>query len=142
MPSNMTWNSKQKDVPQFGPPCKGRYSRTGGVRFKSRKNGGSPGLWRYIASKQIYTTRSLKQYYLSDKPLDYDEFLKSPYWLRLRKEVLKQRNKCEDCGYTKRLQLHHQYYYRFGRSVLYHERDFPDIFVVLCNDCHMKRHSV
>ncbi len=82
----------------------------------------------------------IKRYFLSDKPLDYDQFLLSPYWLDLRKETLNNRDKCEDCGFTKLLQLHHLYYYRNGRSVLYHEREHPGIFVVICRDCHKKRH--
>jgi len=111
-------------------------------RMKKKENGGGIAVWRFTRLQQALPYKPVKTYFLSDKPLNYDQYLLEPYWLKLRKEVLKKRKACEDCGYSKRLQLHHQYYYRYGRSVLYHERDYPDIFVVLCHYCHMKRHGV
>ncbi len=48
---------------------------------------------------------------------------------------------CEDCGTRQYLNLHHRYCYNFGKSVLYHERDYPDVLKVLCYPCHMKKHG-
>jgi hypothetical protein len=83
----------------------------------------------------------LKVYKLSDKPLNYHTYLKSPYWLTLRKEVLAVRWACEECGTDSRLNLHHLYYYKHGKSVLYRERQYTDVFEVLCYPCHMKKHN-
>lgn len=82
-----------------------------------------------------------KRYSLADKPLNYDEYLKGPYWLNLRTEILATRKLCEGCASVHRLQLHHRYYYKNGKSVLYHERQHPDVLVVLCRDCHMTQHA-
>lgn len=140
MPQRLTWFTAQHELPQFGPPCRNLKPLPKGPRRKKKKNGGSDTLWRFQRDRQTSLYRPVTKYFLSDKPLDYDQFLVSPYWLQLRKEVLARRTTCEDCGFATRLQLHHLCYYRNGRSVLYHEREHPGIFVVLCRDCHMKRH--
>ncbi len=83
----------------------------------------------------------VRRYILSDKPLNYDRYLSESYWLALRAEVLEKRPTCESCGTDRRLQLHHRYYFKAGKSVLYRERQHPDVFMVLCHDCHMAAHS-
>ncbi len=80
-------------------------------------------------------------YNLADRPLNYDTYLRGSHWLHLRKEVLAERPVCEHCGTDRRLQLHHTYYYKDGKSVLYRERQHPDVFLVLCHDCHMSKHG-
>lgn len=83
----------------------------------------------------------MKRYFLSDRPLDYNEYLRGPYWKKLRAEKLAEKSACEDCGTRQYLNLHHRYYYNSGKSVLYHERDYPDVLRVLCYPCHMKQHG-
>jgi len=75
------------------------------------------------------------------KPLDYNEYLRGPYWEKLRAEKLAEKSACEDCGTRQYLNLHHRYCYNSGKSVLYHERDYPDVLKVLCYPCHMKKHG-
>ncbi len=95
---------------------------------------------KWQCSKSL-ATKPIATYNLADRPLDYDTYLKGPHWLQLRKEVLAKRSTCERCGTDRRLQLHHTYYYKDGRSVLYRERQHSDVFLVLCHDCHMHTHN-
>ncbi len=82
----------------------------------------------------------IKRYMLSDAPLNYDQYLAGPYWQSLRREMLGNDSRCKDCGGAAHLQLHHRYYYKDGKSVLYRERSHADLLVVLCHSCHMQRH--
>lgn len=75
----------------------------------------------------------------------YRRYLKTPYWLKLSAETVAERPRCEwkgGCIYTQHLQPHHNYYYdKEGKSVLNHERDYPDVLSVLCREHHRKVHG-
>lgn len=74
---------------------------------------------------------------------EYEKLLQSDYWKGFSYSLIKERNFiCEDCGrrfYNQRnkLQVHHLVY-----------RDInpwsykPEEMVVLCEDCHKKRHGI
>ena len=74
---------------------------------------------------------------------EYEQLLKSDYWRGYSYSLIKERNfTCEDCGrrfYGERnkLQVHHLVY-RDVNPWSYS----PDEVVVLCEDCHKKRHGI
>jgi 5-methylcytosine-specific restriction endonuclease McrA len=66
----------------------------------------------------------------------YREYLISREWALKRLSIFKKRGRrCESCGVTQHLTLHHLRYERLGA-----ERD--DDLVVLCWPCHQKRHQL
>jgi 5-methylcytosine-specific restriction endonuclease McrA len=52
------------------------------------------------------------------------------------------RSRCKNCGATKYLNVHHrQYHFVLSLKQFKNPWDYPeDVFVTLCNDCHMKGH--
>ena len=74
---------------------------------------------------------------------EYERLLKSNYWKGYSYSLIKERNfTCEDCGrrfYGERnkLQVHHLVY-RDVNPWSYS----PDEVIVLCEDCHKKRHGI
>jgi 5-methylcytosine-specific restriction endonuclease McrA len=71
----------------------------------------------------------------------YSIYLNSNYWQRLRAEKLDSvGHKCERCGTTKTLQVHHKTYYRNGEDILYHET--LDDLECLCRACHEQHHHI
>jgi len=74
---------------------------------------------------------------------EYERLLKSDYWKGYSYSLIKERNfTCEDCGrrfYGERnkLQVHHLVY-RDVNPCSYS----PDEVVVLCEECHKKRHGI
>lgn len=74
---------------------------------------------------------------------EYETLLKSDYWKGYSYSLIKERNfTCEDCGkqfYNERnkLQVHHLVY-RDVAPWSYR----PDELVVLCEECHKKRHGI
>ncbi len=65
---------------------------------------------------------------------DYDIYLKSDHWKRMRKRALWNDDyKCHDCGTAQVLQIHHENYHRVGRELL-------EDLVTLCSYCHVERH--
>lgn len=70
--------------------------------------------------------------------MTYDVFLKSDYWKAVRKHVLETRGKkCEDCGKSYKLQVHHVSYEHHGQEHLYLED-----LKLLCARCHMAQHDL
>ena len=69
----------------------------------------------------------------------YAEQLRDPRWQKKRLEILEKRGaKCEDCGKTCRVEVHHSWYDR-GKEPW----DYADqCFVVQCPDCHEKRQTM
>ncbi len=62
--------------------------------------------------------------------MNYQEYLNSPHWQRLRVRILKRDGyKCTQCNETKELDVHHLSYDRLGQ-----ERD-EDV-ATLCRRCH------
>lgn len=67
----------------------------------------------------------------------YRTLLLDPRWRIRRQQVLEAKGRrCEDCGSTERLEVHHGYYRR-GRAPW----DYPDSALhVLCSGCHGDQH--
>ena len=74
---------------------------------------------------------------------EYEKLLKSDYWKGYSYSLIKERNyTCEDCGRCfpnerNKLQVHHLVY-RDTNPWSYK----PDELIVLCEDCHKKRHGI
>lgn len=72
--------------------------------------------------------------------LTYLEFLNTPYWEGIRQYKLKEAEyKCELCGKSGTLNVHHKTYDRHGME---HIRKIAEKdLIVLCEDCHKKFHE-
>ena len=69
-----------------------------------------------------------------ERAVPYEEFLGSNEWRSIRKRVLERDGyRCQRCGATQELQVHHLTYERRGRELL------SDL-TVLCNRCHRFAH--
>jgi len=74
---------------------------------------------------------------------EYQSLLQSDYWKGYSYSLIKERNfTCEDCGRTfynerNKLQVHHLVY-----RDIYPWSYKPEEMVVLCEDCHRKRHGL
>ena len=74
---------------------------------------------------------------------EYEKLLKSDYWKGYSYSLIKERNfTCEDCGRQfpnerNKLQVHHLVY-RDVNPWSYR----PEEVVVLCEECHRKRHGI
>ena len=72
----------------------------------------------------------------SNSRRQYNDYLSSDQWRFTRKKALsRSEHKCEYCGSTERLQVHHLSYKHIGR-----ER--PEDLIVLCGSCHTKIHEI
>ena len=68
---------------------------------------------------------------------NYDEFLQSSYWKKVREIKLKKAGKkCEVCGSRKNLDVHHNSYAHHGE-----EHKHLEDLVVLCRECHTLFHN-
>lgn len=69
------------------------------------------------------------------KKSTYKDYLKSEHWMVTRKAALRRANyRCQLCGSTKFLQVHHNNYKNLG-----HEKDTD--LIVLCKYCHGRHHK-
>lgn len=77
------------------------------------------------------------------KKYEYEALLNTDEWKNKRKEIFEKRgNKCEWCGCTNHLQLHHKYYLKYPNGEKIEPWDYKDdAFLVLCNYCHEKAHK-
>ncbi len=67
---------------------------------------------------------------------DYEEYLHSEEWRKLRRErIALDGYRCQNCGCVKNLEAHHINYSRLG-----HEGEIDDL-VTLCHNCHVKLHK-
>ena len=74
-----------------------------------------------------------------EKRMSYEEQLKDKRWLSFRRFIFDVRgSKCEKCGSTTHLQVHHNHYIK-GRSAW--EYTCNDVMVV-CRKCHRKIHRI
>ena len=66
-------------------------------------------------------------------------FRKTDLWINFRNKIIKERKKCELCGYTKRMTTHHIYMNDSAESYsdLRDER-----FKCLCQGCHKTIHRI
>ena len=68
--------------------------------------------------------------------MDYQEYLNTKHWQRVRKRALKRAgNRCQVCGRADNLNVHHNNYDRVSK-----ERK-ADV-VVLCRACHRLYHGI
>lgn len=69
----------------------------------------------------------------------YDEYLKDSRWLAFRQFIFGVKGyKCEKCGSTECLQIHHKHYFR---GLFPWEYTCNDV-MVLCRSCHEKIHGI
>jgi 5-methylcytosine-specific restriction endonuclease McrA len=70
------------------------------------------------------------------RAMSYPEYLKTREWQAKRNRALiRAGNRCQLCGSTARLDVHHNHYYRRGYELL-------EDLVVLCRSCHEHFHEV
>lgn len=69
------------------------------------------------------------------KNLKYEEFLKTKYWMSISRFVREKSGKCEECGATTNLHVHHISYKNHGC-----EHAHLEDLVCLCKECHIKAH--
>lgn len=73
------------------------------------------------------------------KSMDYRDFLQTPYWdFVASMKKYRADYKCELCGATKCLHVHHKSYENHGRE--HTSKGLKDL-IVLCKDCHSKFHD-
>lgn len=70
---------------------------------------------------------------------DYHTYLRSRHWQNFRGHMFTIQKKCQLCGSTEKLQVHHKWYGTRKKSILY--RETKDDVVVLCDRCHQKYHK-
>lgn len=69
--------------------------------------------------------------------IPYSEFLNSAYWRSIASHLKDTAGKCELCGMTARLVVHHKTYRHHGD-----ELNHLDDLIVLCRECHEKEHKL
>lgn len=80
----------------------------------------------------IYEDPSLNPH---NKPPTYSEYIRSDEWKEKRKKAIKAADgKCQLCGSTTRINVHHRTYERLGKEK-------PSDLTVLCESCHYNFHQ-
>lgn len=82
----------------------------------------------FLYNKPKSNTKSKKPY------LQYKEYLQTEHWLTLSTKIKEDVGKCQLCGSTHRLEVHHNNY-----DNLWNETS-KDL-IVLCHECHSKFHD-
>jgi len=110
-------------------------------RFEVRQRDFAKRATEIEKAREAYQPRDAKQWRIAKRLQGlriegrYIDYLVSPEWLFRRQKLFKQRGKrCEACGTTRRVEIHHLTYAAIG-----HELD--EHLVILCRDCHQKRHT-
>lgn len=70
------------------------------------------------------------------KEIGYYEYLKTPFWKAIAEQKKKKNNKCQLCGSSHKLNVHHNNYDILGDEV----NNLNDL-TVLCEDCHYRFHN-
>ena len=69
------------------------------------------------------------------KAIRYQDYLESKHWHTVRQAALRRAgHKCQECGETRQLNVHHSIYDRLGAE---EDRDV----IVLCSTCHNRFHG-
>lgn len=73
----------------------------------------------------------------------YEDKLQDPRWKTKRDKIIARDNyKCQWCGKTINLQVHHKAYHKFPNETKVEPWDYPDrLLITLCDDCHKKCHQ-
>lgn len=82
-----------------------------------------------------YATADEIREYIKD--IGYYEYLKTPYWRAIAEHKKYKNKKCQLCGATENLNVHHTNYDILGIEV----NNLNDL-TVLCEDCHHKFHKL
>lgn len=92
------------------------------------------------AFKRKFGKKKRKNQKTATKPfIPYKIQLLDKRWKRKREQVLKAKgNKCEICGNTKNLHVHHKKYIKDKYAWEYKMKDLA----VLCGSCHKKAHGI
>ena len=100
----------------------------------------------FLAKKEMYSKSGEVKVYKDgqlirvEKPDLYKDHLKSQWYIKRRNKLVKQRgHRCEVCGSTKFLNLHHTNYGVLGAEFF---GDNIKTLKVLCRECHKKEHGV
>lgn len=89
---------------------------------------------RYIAGNEAFPTSDAR---LLIQKMDYQDFLKTPYWKAIALYVKeKSGKKCSICGGDKKLHIHHKSYDNHGDE-LHHLDDL----ICVCQKCHKRLHE-
>ena len=91
------------------------------------------------ALKRSFTVQELQAYKKRKRQKYYEQLLKDERWKLFRLRVMSERgNKCECCGGTDVLQIHHTFYISGKMPWEYDIKDMR----VLCRTCHKKIHHL
>ena len=86
---------------------------------------------------KVIKPKKLNKEEIIQKKKAYGEFIKSPYWRKVRKLVLKRDNNCCcSCGSMDNLHIHHLTYKHHFK-----ELDNLDDLITLCKKCHNDIHG-
>lgn len=82
-----------------------------------------------------------------DRNILYEEKLSDVRWKAKREKILaRDGHKCQWCGKTDHLQVHHKYYMKYPDNRFAEPWDYPDdALMTLCENCHKgwhKKHKV
>lgn len=90
---------------------------------------------RRVSASMVGWAKYLRLGRRSDWFRRYGEYLQSPAWReRRRAALLRSGSRCQICGATRALQVHHVTYVRVGE-------EFPDDLRVVCVECHVEIHN-
>jgi 5-methylcytosine-specific restriction endonuclease McrA len=103
----------------------------------------------YISNKRNKSNNIYKSgySYKPSKPIiyksEYDRLLQDERWKNKRNNILNRDNhKCQWCGKTTDLQIHHKYYNVYPNGNKANPWDYPDdALMTLCDACHKKYHN-
>lgn len=77
------------------------------------------------------------------RPSAYRQTLmNNPYWEEVKTNVrIRDGHRCQVCGKTYNLEVHHKTYTVAGRSIVGHELEYLHCLETLCEDCHARKHG-
>lgn len=96
-----------------------------------------PKISALYVSENYYGAEGVKLIEHANRSLSYKDFLRTPYWKGISNyKKYKADNKCQLCGGTDRLEVHHRDYSIRGREI-----DNLNGLICLCHNCHEKFHN-
>lgn len=108
---------------------------TGRINENIKRVKSSIGLEINIEKKNSMYIATFKPKQYKTPYIPYNEYLQTEHWRTISKEYKDKYGKCQLCGSTKGLNVHHNNY-----DCLFHETD-KDL-IVLCSECHKKFHDI
>jgi 5-methylcytosine-specific restriction endonuclease McrA len=90
--------------------------------------------WVWLLGGVALVLGPLEERQRSKRKAEHRSYLRSSEWKARRRDALARAGgRCQDCGSSERLHVHHLTYKRHGNEL---QRDLR----VLCSRCHRKRH--